>query len=193
MISVIQSAPSMLAAMLIFFGTQATVNSATAATINEECHALYSQFLQSTTFHQAGESAAKMHDLGCWPALQNTQQSESASTTGWDCDSLGAFVKENGDPEWQKMYTPESVVLYNDDRSLHEVLQSKTSAEERSPVYHHFSNRNKVVSKTEVPPAGGVRAVECTAQVRTGHGNKTVYYYLDRDSDGDEFWGWIYL
>ena len=176
----------------IFLVILPAMNTASAATLDNRCYAFYEAYQQHDAYTDAQrlELADAMDDFGCWPELQNTQQSTSA--TGWDCDSLGAFVKENGDASWQKMYTPESVVLYNDERSLLDALKSKTSAEERSPVYHHFSNRDKVVSKTEVPP-GGVRAVECIAQVRTGHGNQKVYYYLDRDSEGDEFWGWLYL
>ena len=179
------------AAMLIFLIFMEP-RPASAATIDDECHSLHDQFLQSETYDQAGRAAVSMSQLGCWPALQDAQQAETEYMPITDCESLGTLVIENSD--WSKVYEPKPVVYWNaTEQERNDVLMATgtklgrfmLSADERA---RHIL---QVMNNAEAPP-GGTRMLECLAKVRTDQGFQSAYYYLDNDG-GEEWWGYLYM
>ena len=179
-----------IAAMVVFFSVQITVTSVAAATLDEQCQPLYEQFMQSETYDQAGQSAWQMMELNCWPALQDTQQTEYVPIT--DCESLGTLVIQNSD--WAKVYEPKPVVYWNaEEQERTDVLMATGTKLGRFMLAADERARHmlQVMNNAEAPP-GGTRTLECLAKVRTDQGFQLAYYYLDND-DGEEWWGYLYM
>ena len=60
-----------------------------ATGLDPECYELYDQYLAATDWVVVGQTADKMHDMQCWPALQG---SSTALPPATDCDGLVPHV-----------------------------------------------------------------------------------------------------
>ena len=182
---------------IIFIIVDAIRTPASAATIDKQCQPLYERFrAPEVSWEDTGKIAWQMMELGCWPELQGAQQTEYVSPT--DCNSIGSLIMESAtDPDWLKIYEPKSVVYWNlgkqeRDKWRLESFVNFLDKDIESIDFEHIFRMNQIVSNAAAP-SDVVRTLECLARVLTSQGYQSVYYYLDRDSEGDEFWGWLYL
>lgn len=124
-----------------------------------------------------GRLAWNMERHGCWPALQGAGMAALPAIT--NCSSLEPHVFEFGraydqDPGWHwlKVYEPRPVP----DKPSRSETMALMSAMMSAPV-----------------SPNGSRVLACIGKVQTaGNGLKSLYFYLDRDADGEEFYGYTY-
>ena len=173
--------------------------SAKASELNPVCHQLYEMFqMPDLTYEDVGKIADHMHKNNCWPALQETaSDNASAPPLITDCASLRAAVWDlgaTGDKDsswhWIKLYDAKPISIVNNGEAIGGILRQRSIAR-KNPGFPR-SKYDALLDTVLVE--GSTRVLECEAQVNTiGHGAIWLYLYLDRDSDGEELYGYVYL
>ena len=183
-------------AVLLAFGMNVK-----AAELNPICHTLYNQFTQGNLpYEVAGQLAGSMYEAQCWPILMGLEVATAPPNVLpaiTSCETLRPHIMEFGakydnDPGWHwvKLYVPEAINVINDKELL------AAMAMHRRVALHRGQDPNLKYGALldSMLPKGVTRVLECEAQVRTaGNGMHLLYLYLDRDSDGEEFYGYLYL
>ena len=180
--------------------------SAKAFELDPICHQLYGLFqMPDLTYEDVGKIADRMHQNNCWPAMQGlTPDMSSAPPPITDCDSLrtavwdyGRTLDEKPSWHWIKLYTAAPVSIINDAEKLQNLKNARAIQTLAAATNRHagiFEGRGKYDAILDGLVAGSTRVLECEAQVRTvGNGAIELYMYLDRDADGEELFGYVYL
>ena len=144
---------------------------AKAADVSRECHDKYGEFQRAETRREALEAALAMYEGQCWPALQAAETLVAAPIT--DCHSLGPhIIQMTADQE-----------TTDNPRIIKFVLVEPMTDKVRADM-----NRRRRYPST--PPTGATRPLDCIAEARFNRlGTKLVQFYLERDPDGEEFYG----
>ena len=171
-----------------------------AIKLDPKCHELYAQFNQpNLPYEVAGQLAGSMHEAQCWPVLMGIDVGAPTSILPaiTNCATLRPHIMEFGakydnDPGWHwiKLYEAEAIAVINDKELITAMAMHRRIALHRG----QDPNLKYGVLLDETLPAGVTRVLECEAQVRTtSNGMQLLYLYLDRDADGEEFYGFMYL
>lgn len=171
-----------LGALLLSLWTQAW-----AVDLHPECYIYYEQYNASElTYEEVGQLADKMHEKGCWPVLQGlleTEQSEALPPIT-DCTSL----------------VPHIVQMTVDQATANTPAMMKLSSLGRLGDMNsclRYVNKgivNHAIATSFVETcAVDDKVIHCIGHARFPYGKKVVRFYLERDSDGDEFIGYSSL
>ena len=193
-------------AVLLGLTMMVTVN-VRGVELNPTCHRLYEMFQMSDlTYEDVGKIADHMHKNNCWPAMQGIvpDTALNAPPPITDCTSLRAAVWDLGsardnDSQWHwiKLYPATPVSIINDPERLKNLQNARGIRTLAAATNRHagiFEGRGKYDALLDDLIAGSTRVLECEAQVRTvGHGAVQLYMYLDRDADGEELYGYVYI
>lgn len=156
--------------------------------LDPDCYKLYDQFL-AADYINAGRIAVRMHDTQCWPALQGGLDYSGGEdlVTATDCASLSPhIVKMINDQAHVNGY---SVLQIADAKEMTKDTRGKVTMslilQRIDPLIH-----NPFAPK---PLSGTTRVLDCSAEARFTNGSYLIQMYLDRDSDGQEFFGMVPL
>ena len=175
----------MIRTIAALFAFQCMSGTVFAQSIPDDCHRLYQFFGLVTTYEDAGKAAVKMNEMGCWPALQAgpaTSEPEAAHLPGiTDCEALAPHIvhmtvdqAQTGKPTILRLYDSKPLTTKaRNDVAVALLMQGYD-------VRNLFNN----------PVSGTTRVLDCVASARFESSNDLVQYYLDRDPDGQEFFGY---
>lgn len=185
--------------------------------LKPECHKLYEMFnLPNLTYEDVGKIADKMHENTCWPVLQGVDlgsaDGDMSIPTITDCSSLVPHIVQmtqnqatRSNPAILKLYgVSELDVQFCKKTGLVFEMPSAdgkatlvTDARTRNMMTDEFVNAcyGVIRAKTTGGPTSGSKphkVLNCvgTAKYAFGYsGDEPRYFYLERFSDGEEFFG----
>ena len=190
-----------------------------AIELDPACHRLYEMFnLPNLTYEDVGKIADKMHENECWPVLQGVDLGSTDGDTPipaiTDCSSLVPHIVQmtknqatQANPAILKLYgIRELDVEFCKKTGLVFEMPSAdgkttlvTDARTRNMMTDEFANacygviRAKTTGVLTDPTSGKPHKVlNCvgTAKYASGYsGDQPRYFYLERFSDGEEFFG----
>ena len=168
-----------------------------AADLNPECYTLYDQFL-AADYINAGRIAIRMHDMQCWPALQDIPDSQYTQLSISTCDDLVPHVVDMVNA--QAANQRERILkIYNAAKMSDEVIEDVAfswvwSEKKAAELVSKMSPDEKAKRITRDPFAplasGSSRVLDCSGEARfTSGGIWLIQMYMDRDPDGEDFIG----
>ena len=193
-----------LGALLTF-----TIHPASAVELAPVCHQFYDQFKTSVTYEEAGQLADMMLSNSCWPALQGLLDDQPESTTLpalADCQTLGVHIVDwvkrdlaESDPGWVilKLYEEQPLTLdfcYELGVGTYQVPEGfKDSCHALGDIWYGSTligdERHGGVL---IPQTPSNKVINCIARARLQSGNRAINYWLERDPDGQEWYGYVY-
>lgn len=143
--------------------------------IPEICYTLYSNFTQSETYGEAGETAWRMMEENCWPSLQNPIAKQQGFSDVTDCASLEPYIidlMQNENP---------NVIAFHG--------MKKITPEEKAQINFFWMSKRRSPPFQNLP-SGVSRVVDCVGDARYSDMIREVEIYLDKDdATGQFFYG----
>lgn len=174
----------------------ATWTPALAVTLDPDCYRYYEIFnAEGLTYEEVGKVADRMHEKQCWPALQGLLDAEPPSAPELsplppitDCNSLVPHIVQmtvdqatEDNPAMMKlsllgsMHSQEACVQYGMDHAV-----SNGTLSDPYGLAQYLGQAC----------AGDDMVIRCVGTGRFPAGKELLHFYLERDSDGDEFIGY---
>ena len=148
-----------------------------ATQLPQECYQYLETFLQSETWEVVGDSAIKMYNAGCWPALQAStaaMHDEAGDSPIATCEELAPHI----------IQVSEASIL-----QIYDVEQFKLEAYRMHMLFSGYdASTVRSLAEKVTPPAGTERVLACVGRARFADGQMIqLHFNLDRDPNGDEF------
>ena len=170
-----------------------------AVELDSDCYSYYQLFnAEDLTYEEVGQIADKMHEKECWPALQGLLDTEPPPAPELstlppinDCNSLVPhIVQMTVDQETEAKPAMMKLSLLDRLDGFNACLQYGLDYAVQNGT---LTDPYGLARELEQTCAGDEKVIRCVGTGRFPYGKRLLHFYLERDTDGDEFIGYSSL